>query len=94
MTLTRTAKTTAMVLAFMLCVSTQSVNAEPDSQRGQRRGPPPEAIDACDGQAEDASCRFAGRRGDDVEGTCISPPGYEDTLVCAPEGGPPHHRSR
>ncbi len=94
MTITRTDQTTAMVLAITLCFSAPSAHAQPDSQRGRHRGPPPEAIAACEGQAENAACQFTGRRGDDIEGTCISPPRQEGTLACAPEGGPPHLRRR
>ena len=50
-------------------------------------GPPPEALSACRGASEGASCRFDGRRGA-VSGTCFAPrPGVP--LACRPEGGPP-----
>lgn len=53
-----------------------------------RRGPPPEAITACEGKSINDSCSFTGRRDDTIEGTCIAPQGV-DELACAPEGGPP-----
>jgi hypothetical protein len=55
-----------------------------------RRGPPPEAIEACSGKAEGDECRFTGRRGDNINGTCLNPPRDESLLACVPQGGPPH----
>ena len=96
MTFNPTARTTAMLLAVTFCVAAPLAHARPDAQRGHRHGPPPEAFEACEGQEENAACSFPGFRGEDVEGICIFPPDAEDeeTLVCAPEGGPPHQRSR
>ncbi len=59
-----------------------------DQGKRKRRGPPPEAIEACEGKSEGDQCSFEGGRGETVEGTCINPPRNND-LVCAPEGGPP-----
>lgn len=83
----RTTLTTTVF--FLLFTGAPLSSAEPDS-RGDRRPPPPppEAIEACKDKKEDAGCSFSGRRGEEVFGTCISPPGL-DSLVCAPEGGPP-----
>ncbi|MCB1703637.1 MAG: hypothetical protein KDI17_02190 [Halioglobus sp.] len=66
----------------------QVANAQPSQQGGDRRGPPPEAIEACADQSEGAACSFSGRRGD-VTGTCITLPQEDEGLACAPEGGPP-----
>ena len=97
MTFLKTARSTALVLACTLCVAAPFAQAQPgsqsDGQGGRRHGPPPEAIDACADQAEGAACEFPGFRGETVEGTCIAPPGRDDELVCAPEGGPPHQGS-
>lgn len=57
-------------------------------ENGQRRGPPPEAIDACSSQIEAAVCSFTSPRGD-VTGSCMVSPKGEDQLICMPEGGPP-----
>ena len=54
-------------------------------QNGQRRGPPQEAISACSGQSEQASCSFTTPRGDEVSGSCRNTP---DGMACAPAGGP------
>ena len=86
MTLNRTARTTAMMLAVTLYASAPLANSGHDEQRGHRHGPPPEAFDACKGQEENAACSFPGFRGEDVEGICILPPEEDETLVCAPEG--------
>lgn len=57
-----------------------------------RRGPPPEAIAACDGLAVGSSCEFTGRRDDLVSGICASPPSDDSVVACKPDGGrPPTH---
>jgi hypothetical protein len=78
--------TQAVILATY--ISSTVASAQPDQQSGKRRGPPPEAIEACADQAEGAACSFSGHRGD-ITGTCIIPPKDQDELACAPEGGPP-----
>ena len=72
-----------------------SVGAEPGTRNGERSHHqlPAEAIDACNGKTESASCSFVGRRGEEVSGSCIYPLNLNQ-VVCAPEGGPPHHRMR
>ncbi len=50
-----------------------------------RRGPPPEAIEACKTSREGAACTFQAP-GHQVDGICISPP-QDTALACAPEGG-------
>ena len=82
----------ALVLAMGL--ATTPVIGEPDntSNSNKRRGPPPEALEACSDLGEGAACSFTGRRGE-VIGMCFAPPRDESMLACAPEGGPPeHHR--
>lgn len=60
-----------------------------EGERGGRRGPPPEALQACAEASQGQACSFAGRQGEAVTGTCEIPRG--DELVCFPEGGPPNH---
>lgn len=55
---------------------------------GQRRGPPPEALAACDSLAEGDACSFSGPRGD-VDGACRLSPAGESPLACAPDRAPP-----
>lgn len=81
----------AQTFILVSYLSSTVVNAQPDQQSGERRGPPPEAIAACADLNEDAACSFSGRRGD-VSGSCIVPPQGEE-LACAPEGGPPKHQT-
>lgn len=51
-----------------------------------RRGPPPEALSACEGSNEGNSCSFTGRNGEALSGSCRS---HGDQLACAPSGRPP-----
>ena len=78
------------VLAHLLvvCTITQAACAQPGGGRGERRGPPPEAYEACAELAAGDSCEVTGRRGETLRGYCIVPSEEEGTLVCAPEGGP------
>lgn len=57
---------------------------------GKHRGPPPEAIDVCEGLSEGDGCAFVSPRGDNIEGTCEMT--RSDIIACVPEGGPPHGR--
>ncbi len=82
-----------LALALTACVTTNLAKAQSDGQGGKRRGPPAEAIEACASSSEGDSCSFAGRGGDTIEGSCIVPRS-EDSLACAPEGGPPDHEGR
>ncbi len=92
MFLNRTNQTLSIALLITILASIPLANADPDEREGERRGPPPEAIDACANQSEGAACSFSGRRGEELNGTCLVPPRGEASLVCAPEGGPPNHR--
>ena len=40
----------------------------------QRKGPPPQAIEACQGKSAGAVCSFTGRNGEALTGTCFAPP--------------------
>jgi hypothetical protein len=78
---------TAQAFILVSYLSSTFVNASPDQQSGERRGPPPEAIAACADHTEGVSCSFTGHRGE-ITGSCFVPPKDEEELVCAPEGGP------
>lgn len=82
----------ATALFFVLMTSAPWSYAEPGN-RGRPQGPPPEAVEACTNLSEGDACSFSGRHGE-VEGTCIVPRRDEESLACAPEGGPPHERGR
>jgi len=69
-----------------------SASAEPnetcgDHRRGERRGPPSVALEACSESADQDPCRFEGRNGDQLSGTCEV---IREQLACVPEG----HRER
>ena len=53
-----------------------------------RFGPPPEALEACQGQQEGASCQFTAPRGETIAGVCRSGPRGEPA-ACAPRDLPP-----
>ena len=84
-------RSVALPIILASYLTSTIADAQPDQQSGERRGPPQQAIEACAGQSEGASCAFSGHRGD-VAGTCIVPPGGQDLLACAPEGGPPQQQ--
>lgn len=92
MSISELTRSITLTVIFATYLSSSIANAQPDQQSGQRRGPPPEAIEVCADQTEGAACTFSGRRGD-VTGSCIVPPQTSDELVCAPEGGPPRGHS-
>lgn len=48
---------------------------------GERRGPPPEALDACSSSVAGQQCSFEGRR-HTVTGTCET---RHEEMVCVPE---------
>jgi hypothetical protein len=77
------------ILAVLMALQLSSVaGAEGDGERRKgRRGPPPEAVDACTDSQEGAGCSFIGRRDETVGGTCEF---MRDDFVCVPEG----HRGR
>ena len=75
--------TVTLVLALAAsAISTVSIA----QQSGERRGPPPEAIEACANLTEEAVCSFTSPRGD-VTGQCMVSPKDSETLSCRPEGG-------
>lgn len=76
--------------AFILTLSVSALSCAQPGGRGRPQGPPPEATEACKSLSVGDACSFSGRRGEDLAGTCINPGGDEDTLACAPKGGPRH----
>jgi len=58
---------------------------------GPRRGPPPEAIEACNGKAAGTACSFTGREGRQVSGSCFSPPAHADAREAPPMACKPEH---
>ncbi len=80
-------QTKVVAFGLLLSIVSTSVLAS-GGQRGERRGPPPEAIEACASSTSDQACSFTSRRGDALSGTCIVRKGDETQLVCKPENAP------
>jgi len=75
---------------FLLFISMLSVNAyaqEGGSNKKGRRGPPPEALTACEGLEVEQACSFTSRRRGEVAGICIVPKSDDSALACKPERG-------
>lgn len=80
----------AVALTASLGQAAEMTMQHQDRDRGERRGPPQVAIDACSSSSAGGACSFIGRRDDTITGACESIHG--DQLVCVPEGGPPSMR--
>ncbi|GEA09821.1 hypothetical protein [Alteromonas sp. KUL49] len=80
-------KNTVIALLVMgLIGSTQALANDRDERRGgDRRGPPPEAIEACEGKEEGESVTFETRRGDTIEATCQT---IEEQFAAVPNDHP------
>jgi len=57
--------------------------------QGQVQGPPPAALEACQGKAQGDPCSFTQPTGATINGFCILPPDL-DQFACAPQGAPPN----
>jgi hypothetical protein len=51
---------------------------------GRHMGPPPEAVEACEGKSEGADVEFTNPRGEKVKAVCKQ---IDGQLVAVPEGG-------
>ena len=79
----QTFKTILITLSFTLVSNSAMAERGSDGDKMQRRGPPPEAIEACSNLNEGDACQFTGRHGD-VSGTCFMPPKEDSELACKP----------
>jgi hypothetical protein len=79
-----------LVVAVLFSVLAGQVAAKPGKQEGQRKGPPPEAIEACANLQEGDAVTFETRRGDTLSGTCMM---IDDQLAAVPEGHKPPERN-
>lgn len=79
-----------LVVAVLFSVLAGQVAAKPRKQEGQRKGPPPEAIEACANLQEGDAVTFETRRGDTLSGTCMM---IDDQLAAVPEGHKPPERN-
>lgn len=87
---------TGLLLGSAFLMMASCANAQPggdrsgSDDRGQRRGPPPEALSACQNLSVGAACSFTGRRNESVSGQCVITP--DEQMACKPEGRPPRSR--
>jgi len=71
----------------LLVISTPHALANERPQgSSDRRGPPPEAFEACEGLSAGDSANFEGRNGDLISGTCEND--RDDKLVLRPDSPP------
>lgn len=80
------------LLAVLVTAHATAAIANPDSDRGERRGPPPEALEACASLSEGDACGFSGRDGETLAGTCFAPPSDDVELACRPDNAPDRGR--
>lgn len=85
----------ALILAGMTAMATAQTNSPPNGGNGQggesggRKGPPPQAISACQGQSSGAPCSFVGRHNNSLTGNCYTPDANHP-LACRPAQGAKH----
>lgn len=81
---------TILMAAPAFAQSAEQEGSEGGAGRDPRghRGPPPEAIEACDGKSSGEACAFAGRRGEELEGVCGIGRGGGTQIACRPKNGP------
>jgi hypothetical protein len=87
---TKLIKRLSSIAFFAFCVSLSSgVLAE--KQRSERRkGPPPEAIEACESLQEGDSVSFETRHGDTIDAQCLI---VDDVLVAVPKDRKPREQT-
>lgn len=76
-------KAAVLCLCFSLFSTFAVAQQRGEGEQGGRKGPPPEATQACSSSTEGAVCEFEGRRGQ-VSGTCIIPGNTGTALACKP----------
>ena len=84
----------AVILAGMTFMATAQTNNPSNGRNGQgggqgggqRRGPPEQAIAACQGKSSGAACSFVGRHNNSLTGTCFAP-NTNHALACRPAQG-------
>ena len=63
-----------LLLTSAVLAQTQGGPPQGENENDRPHGPPPEAIAACQGKSDGAACTFTGRRGEQLTGTCFTPP--------------------
>lgn len=72
------------VLAILVLMPI-AASAKGGNHDGRRHGPPPEAIEACEGKEVGDNVEFTGRRGETLKATCKE---IDGQIVAVPEGRP------
>jgi len=73
-----------LLCALTLLSSATFAAAQPSGERGQRRGPPPEAFEACETHNQDDVCHVSTSEGE-LTGTCRVDRRQKDKLLCVPD---------
>jgi hypothetical protein len=68
-----------------VCVLSVSIASAQPAESNGRKGPPPQALDACKSLALGAECGFSGAQGT-IKGTCLASEGR--SLACRPKNAP------
>lgn len=76
-------KTELAILLIAVMIPIAACANSKGERGGNRQGPPPEAIAACENMNEGDSVTFKGRRGESLKATCKSMNGQ---LAAVPEG--------
>lgn len=79
-------KITLQAATLLLLIVNVPVSGYGSSQQRGQHGPPPEAIEACEGKTEGDQVSFNGPKGEALEGICKS---MNNQLAAVPEGGIP-----
>lgn len=79
-----------MLLTFCATTALLTVSYAQPSGEGKRT-PPPEAIEACQGQEDGTECLMTTPRGDTLTGTCQNTPDNK-YFACKPKRGPKAER--
>jgi len=79
---------------FAASESTEETDGGYDRGLQGHRGPPPEAIESCDGKTSGDECSFTDRRGDDLDGVCGIGLGGGTQIACRPKNHPGEPRRR
>ncbi|MEM7358526.1 MAG: hypothetical protein AAF431_05495 [Pseudomonadota bacterium] len=81
-----------LAIALILSINPAAAGDGGGYKKEGRRGPPPEAIEACAGLQAEAACEFITPRGHEISGTCFVPPREGAELACKPAHGKKHRK--
>ncbi|MDX2169732.1 MAG: hypothetical protein SF182_21865 [Deltaproteobacteria bacterium] len=77
---------TRTILAVTLIATAAAAQPSGPPPQGRRHGPPPIALQACEGLAEGDACTFTGRYGERIAGSCTA---FGEQIACLPADAPP-----